>query len=144
MLLDCGEGTLGQMYRFYGDQTHDVLKKLKGIFISHMHMDHYMGELCVRKQSSVQTINDGISLINLTQTGLFNLLRQVQQVKSDGSEQQPIALMGPWALQKRLELFNFAIQDVNKTYEFICNDQLVRMITKSSSRMPFNVLEFQL
>lgn len=144
MLLDCGEGTLGQMYRFYGDRTHEVLKKLRGIFISHMHMDHYMGELCIRRQSNVWTINHGISLINWTQTGLPNLLREVQEVKSDDSEQQSIALMGPWALQKRLELFNFAVQDLNKTYEFICNDQLVRMITTSSSRMPTNVLEFQL
>lgn len=44
ILLDCGAGTLGQLYRFYGDQTHDILKNLRGIFISHMHLDHFMGE----------------------------------------------------------------------------------------------------
>lgn len=45
MLLDCGVGTLGQLFRLYGNRTKDVLKNLNAIFISHMHQDHFMGEL---------------------------------------------------------------------------------------------------
>lgn len=44
ILLDCGEGTLGQLFRLYGDRTQDLLKNLKAIYISHMHLDHFMGE----------------------------------------------------------------------------------------------------
>ncbi|XP_064644718.1 zinc phosphodiesterase ELAC protein 2-like [Lineus longissimus] len=43
ILLDCGEGTLGQIYRYYGDKTAEVLQKLKCVYISHMHADHHMG-----------------------------------------------------------------------------------------------------
>lgn len=45
ILLDCGEGTLGQIYRFYGEETKVVLSKLKMIFISHKHYDHFAGTL---------------------------------------------------------------------------------------------------
>lgn len=57
MLLDCGESTLGQMFRLYGDQTHDVLKNLKAIFISHMHLDHFMGEFANLDPLSVIQMN---------------------------------------------------------------------------------------
>lgn len=43
MLLDVGEGTLGQIIRFYGDEADDVIRKLKAIYISHMHADHHIG-----------------------------------------------------------------------------------------------------
>lgn len=44
ILLDCGEGTLGQMRRFYGpDGIKSMYKELKMIFISHMHADHHLG-----------------------------------------------------------------------------------------------------
>ncbi|RXG59150.1 Zinc phosphodiesterase ELAC protein 2 [Armadillidium vulgare] len=44
VLLDCGEGTLNQMVRFFGkDETMSVLRKLKLIFISHRHQDHHVG-----------------------------------------------------------------------------------------------------
>lgn len=43
VLLDVGEGTLGQIYRFYGDESDDVIRKLKAIYISHLHADHHIG-----------------------------------------------------------------------------------------------------
>jgi ribonuclease Z len=44
MLLDCGEGTLGQMRRCYGpDGMRSLYDELKMIFISHMHADHHLG-----------------------------------------------------------------------------------------------------
>lgn len=42
-MLDCGEGTLGQLYRFYGLETEQVIKKIKGVFLSHFHADHQIG-----------------------------------------------------------------------------------------------------
>ena len=46
ILLDCGEGTWGQLLRTFGD-TEDgiwqVMRDLKCIFLSHMHGDHHMG-----------------------------------------------------------------------------------------------------
>lgn len=43
LLLDVGEGTLGQIIRFYGDEAENVIKSLKAIFISHLHADHHIG-----------------------------------------------------------------------------------------------------
>lgn len=44
ILLDCGEGTLGQLRRRYGTQgLKKVYEDLKMIFVSHMHADHHLG-----------------------------------------------------------------------------------------------------
>ncbi|EKX40106.1 hypothetical protein GUITHDRAFT_113844 [Guillardia theta CCMP2712] len=46
ILLDCGEGTLGQLARFYGDEElREIIAKTKCVWISHMHADHHLGEL---------------------------------------------------------------------------------------------------
>lgn len=43
MLLDCGEGTYGQLYRHYGEFfANRVLLRLKCVFISHIHADHHL------------------------------------------------------------------------------------------------------
>ncbi|WWD21385.1 hypothetical protein CI109_105870 [Kwoniella shandongensis] len=44
ILLDCGEGTLGQLRRRYGrDGVKKIWEQLRMIFISHMHADHHLG-----------------------------------------------------------------------------------------------------
>lgn len=42
--MDCGDGTLGQIYRLYGDKTNDVLSRIKAIYVSHLHIDHFGGD----------------------------------------------------------------------------------------------------
>ncbi|OMO66621.1 zinc phosphodiesterase ELAC protein 2-like protein [Corchorus olitorius] len=44
LLLDCGEGTLGQLKRRYGvDGADDAVRNLKCVWISHIHADHHTG-----------------------------------------------------------------------------------------------------
>ncbi len=43
MVLDAGEGTLGQLYRRYGHALETVLRSIGMVFISHMHADHHLG-----------------------------------------------------------------------------------------------------
>lgn len=44
VLLDAGEGTLGQLARLYGPQgIVELMQNLKVIFISHLHADHHSG-----------------------------------------------------------------------------------------------------
>ena len=44
ILLDCGEGTLGQMRRMYGmEGMKRVYRELRMVFVSHMHADHHLG-----------------------------------------------------------------------------------------------------
>lgn len=44
LLLDCGEGTLGQLHRLLGaNGVARALAKLRCIWISHLHADHHLG-----------------------------------------------------------------------------------------------------
>lgn len=43
ILLDAGEGTLGQLFRLFGEETGKVMADVKMIFISHLHADHHLG-----------------------------------------------------------------------------------------------------
>lgn len=43
--MDCGEGTLGQLWDHFDDlsKVNEVLSKTRCIFISHFHGDHCLG-----------------------------------------------------------------------------------------------------
>merc|ERR1712113_851339 len=44
IIMDCGEGTLGQLVRLHGiEGAERVLIGLKCVYISHMHADHHLG-----------------------------------------------------------------------------------------------------
>ncbi|MCL4136031.1 UNVERIFIED_CONTAM: hypothetical protein GTU68_056033, partial [Idotea baltica] len=44
MLLDCGEGTFGQLVRYLGASAADVfLRHLSLVYVSHLHADHHIG-----------------------------------------------------------------------------------------------------
>lgn len=48
ILLDAGEGTLSQLYKCFGPSVaDDILRKLKCVFISHIHADHSLGLISV-------------------------------------------------------------------------------------------------
>lgn len=63
LLLDCGEGTFGQMVRLYGFQgARDRVSKLKLIWISHRHADHMSGLaelLSMRPKDSEEVLIQG-------------------------------------------------------------------------------------
>ncbi|XP_006108766.3 zinc phosphodiesterase ELAC protein 2-like, partial [Myotis lucifugus] len=50
LLLDCGEGTFGQLCRHYGDDVDRVLGNLAAVFVSHLHADHHTGLLNILLQ----------------------------------------------------------------------------------------------
>ncbi|XP_071519482.1 ribonuclease Z, mitochondrial-like [Panulirus ornatus] len=44
LLMDCGEGTYGQLVRLLGLTSSDeVLRKLTAVYVSHLHADHHIG-----------------------------------------------------------------------------------------------------
>lgn len=72
MLLDCGEGTFGQLVRYFGpDKWLPILKTLKAIFISHLHADHHIGLIGILKARLRENINSPLYLIAPKQLGFW-------------------------------------------------------------------------
>ena len=47
-ILDCGEGSLSQIYRCFPEEiADDIIINLKAIFLSHVHADHHLGTMNV-------------------------------------------------------------------------------------------------
>lgn len=42
-MLDCGEGTYVQLCDQFGDELEKVLRKLKIVYLTHLHGDHFFG-----------------------------------------------------------------------------------------------------
>ncbi|GMF34828.1 unnamed protein product [Phytophthora fragariaefolia] len=94
MMLDCGEGSLGQMYRYAGGDSkrlQELVDRLKCVWISHNHADHHLG-----------------------------LLRLLSHRASD-AETEPLLVIGPTAL--RFWLDEYSVQDptVRGKYSFVEN-----------------------
>uniref|UniRef100_A0ABD2W668 Zinc phosphodiesterase ELAC protein 2 n=1 Tax=Trichogramma kaykai TaxID=54128 RepID=A0ABD2W668_9HYME len=50
IILDCGEGTSGQIIRFFGVKGSErIFKSIKAIYISHLHADHHLGLIGILK-----------------------------------------------------------------------------------------------
>lgn len=43
MLVDCGEGSFGQLKRRFGEGIWDVIRNLRCAWVSHIHADHHAG-----------------------------------------------------------------------------------------------------
>ncbi|XP_028268720.1 zinc phosphodiesterase ELAC protein 2 isoform X2 [Parambassis ranga] len=67
LLLDCGEGTFGQLSRHYGDGVDDALSKISTVFISHLHADHHTGllKLLYQRKRALVTLGKPFSPIFL-------------------------------------------------------------------------------
>ena len=58
-LLDCGEGTLGQLRRMFGfDGADEIIKDLRAIWISHLHADHHLGTISILRRYRDLHLND--------------------------------------------------------------------------------------
>uniref|UniRef100_A0A670YQ75 Zinc phosphodiesterase ELAC protein 2 n=1 Tax=Pseudonaja textilis TaxID=8673 RepID=A0A670YQ75_PSETE len=79
VLLDCGEGTFGQLCRHYGDEIDKMLCNIAAIFVSHIHADHHTGLLNILLQRHRALVSQGEShnpLLLVAPTILWTWLRQ--------------------------------------------------------------------
>lgn len=86
-LMDCGEGTLGQIRRvFDAEEAEDVLRNLRCVVVSHVHADHHMGAASLIKAWYEQSLKDknnaslAISCIGRYRT----MLEELSQVEDMG------------------------------------------------------------
>ncbi|XP_037333350.2 zinc phosphodiesterase ELAC protein 2 isoform X2 [Pungitius pungitius] len=79
LLLDCGEGTFGQLCRHYGDAVDEALCKISCVFISHQHADHHTGLLMLlyQRERALRTLGKTFSPVDLVAPGhIMNWLGQ--------------------------------------------------------------------
>lgn len=58
ILLDVGEGTCGQIYRFYGSEAPNVICKIKAVYVSHLHADHHIGSYALLQSRPTTKYNN--------------------------------------------------------------------------------------
>ncbi|XP_034567599.1 zinc phosphodiesterase ELAC protein 2 isoform X2 [Notolabrus celidotus] len=79
LLLDCGEGTFGQLCRHYGDDVDEALSKISTVFISHLHADHHTGllKMLYQRERALMTLGKAFSPVFLVApTSIMSWLNQ--------------------------------------------------------------------
>ncbi|KAI4525783.1 Metallo-hydrolase/oxidoreductase [Schizophyllum commune Loenen D] len=90
ILLDCGEGTWGQLAREYGtdesapDNVYDVLRDIKCVFVSHLHADHHGGlsTLLAKRRQLDPPPKDPLFVYSIRRVHLY--LRELQMLQDLG------------------------------------------------------------
>ncbi|KAL1738920.1 beta-lactamase-like protein, partial [Schizophyllum fasciatum] len=90
ILLDCGEGTWGQLAREYGtdarapENVYDVLRDIKCVFVSHLHADHHGGlaMLLAQRRKLDPPPQDPLFVYSIRRVHLY--LRELQQLQDLG------------------------------------------------------------
>lgn len=89
-LFDCGENTLGQLKRVFGDELPRILKDLKVLYISHLHADHHLGTASVIKAWHEATSADpdysSRRLMVVSAQGMISWLYEYSSVEDFGYE----------------------------------------------------------
>ncbi|XP_061472516.1 zinc phosphodiesterase ELAC protein 2 isoform X2 [Rhineura floridana] len=79
LLLDCGEGTFGQLCRHYGDEIDQILCNIAAVFVSHIHADHHTGllNILLQRHRAFMTLGQSSSpLLLVAPTLLMTWLHQ--------------------------------------------------------------------
>lgn len=97
--MDCGEGTYGQLVRFFGSEEVDqILHKTQAIYVSHLHADHHLGFI-----------------------GL--LLGRRKALKKTNSNK--VMLFAPKQISNWLTFYDDCFETIKDDYELIPNQDLV-------------------
>eukprot|EP00536_Pseudo-nitzschia_multiseries_P004462 jgi/Psemu1/253636/estExt_Genewise1Plus.C_740055 len=89
MLLDVGEGTVGQLLRAKQHEKHrgngkeslaDVLKQIKAIWISHPHADHHLGIIRLLEERQ-RLVSGRDPVVLIAPPNILNFLREYESVE---------------------------------------------------------------
>lgn len=99
--MDCGEGTYGQLVRFYGpEKSKQIMKDLKAVYISHLHADHHIG--------------------------LVGLLKGRRKVLNNlGIDVEPLMLIAPRQILSWLNFYDRRFENIADEYELFANGEMV-------------------
>jgi len=123
ILLDCGEGTQQQLLRSVG------LPELDAIFITHLHLDHWLGLIGIVKTFDLRGREQPLRLYG--PAGLHALLRQLRPIIGrtayaiDATELEPHAdvrfdgySIAAFPVKHRVEAFGFAFVEDDRPGRF--------------------------
>ncbi|XP_052759538.1 ribonuclease Z, mitochondrial isoform X3 [Galleria mellonella] len=117
ILMDCGEGTYGQLVRFYGPKRVDAfLRTLKAIYVSHLHADHHIG--------------------------LIGVLQARRQAFEDVNTEQvePVYLLAPGQIVTWLSLYDQQFERIRPDFTLIPNQTLIQDAVNRNNEMTSAVL----
>merc|ERR1712232_212441 len=89
MLLDVGEGTIGQLLRAKQHRKHrgigeenlaTVLKNIKAVWISHPHADHHLGILRLLEERE-RIVSDQDPLVLIAPPNLLGFLKEYESIE---------------------------------------------------------------
>ncbi|KAI5635446.1 tRNase Z endonuclease domain-containing protein [Phthorimaea operculella] len=102
ILLDCSEGTFGQLVRFYGPKrVNAFLRTLKAIYVSHLHADHHIG------------------LIGVLQA------RRLAFEETNPDYMDPVHLLAPGQIMSWLSLYDQHFEKISQDYTLLPNQSLL-------------------
>uniref|UniRef100_A0A7G3AR59 Zinc phosphodiesterase ELAC protein 2 n=1 Tax=Lutzomyia longipalpis TaxID=7200 RepID=A0A7G3AR59_LUTLO len=113
-LLDCGEGTLGQMLRFYGNEKgRAMLRNLKAIYISHLHADHHIG--------------------------LIGILRARRRCFEEFHEDDRLLLLAPLQISSWLSFFSQHIEKISDDFLLCPNAEMIPTPLRNEKLMEMGI-----
>ncbi|XP_017785544.1 PREDICTED: ribonuclease Z, mitochondrial isoform X2 [Nicrophorus vespilloides] len=112
VVVDCGEGTYGQVVRFFGEEkSRDVLARTEAIYVSHLHADHHIGLI-----------------------GYLQGRRRARQLLD--MPPKPVRLFAPKQILSWLHFYDLCFEGISADYELIPNgDLLMTGPTLDATRM---------
>ncbi|CAH2037919.1 unnamed protein product, partial [Iphiclides podalirius] len=103
MLLDCGEGTFGQLVRFYGPKrVNAFLRTLKAVYVSHLHADHHIGLI-----------------------GVLQARRQAFEEVDSRQPYQPLHLLAPGQIVTWLSLYDHQFERIRDDFVLVPNQTMM-------------------
>ncbi|XP_055594347.1 ribonuclease Z, mitochondrial-like [Uranotaenia lowii] len=116
ILLDCGEGTAGQIVRFYGrEQAEKVFRSIRAVYISHLHADHHLG--------------------------LFGLLQTRKKLL--GANCDKLLLLAPEQMSYWLRLYDCRFESLHKEYTLVKNADLIEEPLKDERTLDLGLREIE-
>lgn len=101
-MADCGEGTYGQIIRFFGvEKANEILCNLKGIYVSHLHADHHIGLVGL-----LQGRRRALNALNIT-------------------NKKPLLLLAPKQIGAWLNFYDKCFEDIYEEYDLVPNQELI-------------------
>lgn len=136
-LLDCGENTIGQLRRVFGEELPEILCDLKAIWISHLHADHHLGTASVIREWAKETAKHEATkentLVVASDEAMLHWLREFSEVEDFGySRVHPISMGRATTFNYRFsaaDTAKYGLTSIQTCYVLHCHGAMAVVLT---------------